>query len=822
MSEEHREYAEIIRLVWPDWEIVEKIGSGAFASVYRASRRDGITGEKDAAVKVIRIPNSDSDWDMALTEGKTPEQAETYFRDIVEDSLKEIRAMEELSGNTNIVSIFDYKVHKVPDRPVWYMLIRMEYLQKVDATSLTEEEIIRLGTDVCTALSICRKKNIVHRDVSLDNIFVHDGNYKLGDFGVAKVLEGTIGTMHTIAGKPLYMAPEVYNATLEEADIDSASKVDIYSLGILMYRLANQMRYPFEDPDNERITSKERNQAFKRRVIEGAELPAPRNASPELAAVILKACMGDPDKRYESADTMKEDLLSISRDRTSRQSRPIWKRMAWISAALAVLACIWFFALSPVLFPEWSAWSEWSETRREITDSEQTQEEMREEYEWTAVRCPVCHSNNHAGNTVCVTCKNPLPADSETVKQYSQDSASEVIDGEAGGRKFDGIAYWYSGTISTYRYRTRIRKDAGDEESAEEAFCHDWYYASYENSELYPGIVFTADGTGEHFSVTGGEKLFLIDSRNGQRNEATEASVEGNVLTAGLDRFTLEDGKLVCRYGPVTETYTRTPQEQQIPSDQTAAYADKLKPEHYNGTWTIVKYGTRNAFADAETMNMTGKAVIEDKKLTLTWTRDGQEKSFEITFDGELNKGRLYTVVNGSTSYIVSMLADHTVFLNVGLDESQWVMRKEKVISGETVYPEIPDFESAFAMREDWTATEETRNELARLLINAAVEGGADPAAIPTDGPFYLALMSGDAACPVLVCEGTGDYEYYLLSVGRGTFYETGEPFVYYHWTDYFFDSLRHPEETILEDYANGVLHGISNGQIWPVRIDPE
>ncbi len=232
---------EIIQQVWPDWEIRDTIGSGAFSTVYRASRRERIEGEKDYAIKVIRIPHDDSDWDRMLAEGKTPEQTEAYFQGFVDDSLREIQAMDALSGHTNIVNIFDYR--RVRDGNVWYILIRMELLQKVDAGNLTEEEAIRLGMDVCTALSICRKKNIVHRDVSLDNVFVHDGSYKLGDFGVAKVLEGTV--MQSIAGKPLYMAPEIYNATLVENDMDSAARVDIYSLGILLYRLTHQMNYPF-------------------------------------------------------------------------------------------------------------------------------------------------------------------------------------------------------------------------------------------------------------------------------------------------------------------------------------------------------------------------------------------------------------------------------------------------------------------------------------------------------------------------------------------------------------------------------------------------
>ena len=353
MREEYRESAEVIRQAWPDWEIRDTIGAGSFAVVYRASRKERIEGEKDSAIKIIRIPHDDTDWDRMIAEGKTPEQARDFFRGVVDDSLKEIRAMEELSGHTNIVNIFDYKLYQVPERNVWYILIRMELLQKVDTGSMDEREIIRLGTDVCTALSICRKKNVVHRDVSLDNIFIHDGNYKLGDFGVAKILEGSMGGMQSMAGKPLYMAPEIYNASLAETDIDSAARVDIYSLGILLYRLAHHMNYPFEDPDVPNVSASERSSAFRRRVIECEELPPPKYASPALAGIILKASMANPARRYGSADEMRDGLQALATAREtgmqekqgSRFSGKALRRIAAAVLALVLIAAgVWLLA----------------------------------------------------------------------------------------------------------------------------------------------------------------------------------------------------------------------------------------------------------------------------------------------------------------------------------------------------------------------------------------------------------------------------------------------------------------------------------------------
>lgn len=819
MSEEYREYAEIVHLVWPDWEVVEKIGSGAFATVVRASRKNKIAGEKDSAVKIIRIPGDDSDWDQMLAEGKNEEQAEQYFQSIVDDSLKEIRAMEDLTGNTNIVSIFDYKVHQIPDRHVWYILIRMEYLRKVDTSALDESEIIRMGVDVCTALSICRKKNIVHRDVSLDNVFIHDGNYKLGDFGVAKVLEGTTGSMHSIAGKPLYMAPEVYNATLAETDIDSAAKVDIYSLGILLYRLSNNMKYPFEDPDKENITAKERNQAFKRRVIEGEALPAPKNASPEFSAIILKACMASPSRRYDSADAMKADLLALAKDREPEPVRPLRQKLLWILPVLALLAgLVYFLFLRPARVSEWSDWSAWSKAGREITEADRMQEESRERYEWKALQCPSCGENNLPDAKICVNteCGAPLYR-ARTVYAYSDDTVSEVIYGQDLGRYFDGKPYWFNGSVRQYRYRAKGEKVETDEEY----ICHDWYFSTYEDSEDYPGIVFTADGADQYFSVyTNGERLILADNRYDNSTPSKEAVFENGILSAGFEEFALENGKLVRRYGPVTEVYTRQPQERRIPAEVSYYYAKALKPEHYNGTWIITQYGVNNAFINAEEMNLSGKAVIEDGKMTLTWTRDGQEKSIERTFDAELNDGRLYTLVNGATSFIVSMLQDHCIMYNAGLNEAQWVMRKEHVVDESAVNLELPEFEETFQAKKDWTVSEETRNELASLLLNTAVANGLDPASVNTDGPFYLLLVSKESGFPLLVCEGTGEYADCMLSVGRGVSLETKKPFVYYRWSDEFYTGLLHPEKDIVEYQKENVLSVVAGDQIWPVRVE--
>ena len=99
---------------------------------------------------------------------------------------------------------------------------------------LTEEDVLRLGIDLCRALEYCQKQNIIHRDIKPENIFVSRfGEFKLGDFGIARNWDrGASGLSKK--GTFSYMAPEMYKG--EEYD----SRADIYSLGIVLYKLRKQ------------------------------------------------------------------------------------------------------------------------------------------------------------------------------------------------------------------------------------------------------------------------------------------------------------------------------------------------------------------------------------------------------------------------------------------------------------------------------------------------------------------------------------------------------------------------------------------------------
>ena len=294
--------------IWPEWQIEKQLGKGSYGVVYQAIRRDNNV-ESHAAIKIISIPSDSSEVDSLRSEGLDMDGTRTYFKGIVDDFVSEIQLMESLKGIQNIVSVEDYKVVEKTDTIGWDIYIRMELLTPFNTyicdKTLTEEEVIKLGTDICTALEICGQRNIIHRDIKPENIFVNDfGYFKLGDFGIARKLENMTGGLSQ-KGTFNYMAPEVANSNEYDA------RVDTYSLGIVLYRLLNNNKLPFLDTDKQILNPNERKLAVERR-IRGEELPAPCNASPSMANLIIRACAHNPNARFASATEMKQALMSVA------------------------------------------------------------------------------------------------------------------------------------------------------------------------------------------------------------------------------------------------------------------------------------------------------------------------------------------------------------------------------------------------------------------------------------------------------------------------------------------------------------------------------
>ncbi len=266
--------------------------------------------EWHSALKVISIPQNVSEVQAAYNEGMSEKDVTGYFKAIVEDISQEFRLMRGMSGLTNIVSCEDFMVIPHEDEIGWDILIRMELLTPLTDYSskrpLTEQQIIRLGLDLCSALKICEDRGIIHRDIKPENIFVNtNGDFKLGDFGIARTIERT-ATMSQ-KGTYTYMAPEVYNGK------QYGLTVDIYSLGMVLYWYLNENRVPFLPLPPAGILPRDRSEALRRR-ISGEPIPAPLHGSPRLKRAVLKALNYDPSDRFHSAWEFANELQQCMED----------------------------------------------------------------------------------------------------------------------------------------------------------------------------------------------------------------------------------------------------------------------------------------------------------------------------------------------------------------------------------------------------------------------------------------------------------------------------------------------------------------------------
>ncbi len=292
---------------WDTWYIKDIIGEGGFGKVYRIEREE-FGNVYVSALKHIRIPSSQSEVKSVISDGMDKESAERYFESLTEEIVKEIVLMSKLKGNSNIVSYEDHKVVKSKDKIEWNIFIRMELLKGlvdyIGENIITKRDVIKLGIDICRALEMCQKFNIIHRDIKPENIFVSEmGQFKLGDFGIARQIEKTEFGLSK-KGTFTYIAPEVYKGEAY------GSTVDIYSLGIVMYRLLNNNRVPFMPPYPKPITHTDRETALVKR-MSGEVFNKPVNADGRLAEIVLKAAAYNPKERYESARDMRKALEAI-------------------------------------------------------------------------------------------------------------------------------------------------------------------------------------------------------------------------------------------------------------------------------------------------------------------------------------------------------------------------------------------------------------------------------------------------------------------------------------------------------------------------------
>lgn len=276
--------------LWENWTYTgEFLGEGAMSSVFEI-QSTAMGFRELAALKIITVKRN------FRGEVKIPENA-----------LNEIKILRALSGCANIVQYHDSTQRQIyDDNGVLEeidILIKMEKLKPLsEGDKFSTEKVTKLAKDMCNALMHAMEYGIIHRDIKPQNIFVDkDGTYKLGDFGIAKIVSDFSQNFTTNIGTMAYTAPEVYQNTTGTYDISS----DIYSLGLVLYVFLNNGYLPFSN------NSGSLHDAIAKRLA-GAPFPSPANGDKNLKAIVMRACNNDVTKRYRTPAEMLEDLELLS------------------------------------------------------------------------------------------------------------------------------------------------------------------------------------------------------------------------------------------------------------------------------------------------------------------------------------------------------------------------------------------------------------------------------------------------------------------------------------------------------------------------------
>lgn len=263
------------------YEIIEKIGGGGMAMVYKAKCH---LLNRNVAVKILR--------EELISD-----------KDLVNKFKKESQSVASLS-HPNIVNVYD--VGGVDD--LYYMVMEMvegKTLKKVikEKGALHQEEIIHYSKQVARALKHAHENYVIHRDIKPQNILItEDHRAKLTDFGIAlSASANTLTNTGNLVGSVHYFSPEQARGGYTDA------KSDLYSLGIAMYEMATG-KLPFEGESPVTVALKH--------LQEDPEPPSSINAtvSEGLESIIMKLIEKDQISRFQNAASLIEALNQLETD----------------------------------------------------------------------------------------------------------------------------------------------------------------------------------------------------------------------------------------------------------------------------------------------------------------------------------------------------------------------------------------------------------------------------------------------------------------------------------------------------------------------------
>ncbi|MDP2310018.1 MAG: protein kinase [Pseudomonadota bacterium] len=293
----------MIGSVLDKYEVLQKLGEGATATVYRGRH---LTIGRDVAIKVLHPHLS----------------ASSRYR---ERFNREARAVGRLS-HQNIVSILDYSGQNAEECYIVTELIDgVTVLELIQQRGRLPSEIAALiGAALASALAFAHREGIIHRDIKPENVMIRrDGRVKLMDFGVARVLdESSITLDGSLLGSPAYMSPQ------QALDETLDGRTDIFSLGTVLFHAVTG-HVPFSG-SNASVILRNIIEANRPDVLELAP-----QASPSIAAVIDRLLQPRPDDRYPTADDASAALLACLDEVGLSPEHPTINLRAYVVDAVA-------------------------------------------------------------------------------------------------------------------------------------------------------------------------------------------------------------------------------------------------------------------------------------------------------------------------------------------------------------------------------------------------------------------------------------------------------------------------------------------------------
>jgi serine/threonine-protein kinase len=298
----------VIGSVIDKYEVLQKLGEGATATVYRGRH---ISIGRDVAIKVLHPHLS----------------ASTRYR---ERFNREARAVGRLA-HENIVSILDYSGQTADDCYIVTELVDGSTLLALleENGPFPSEIVAMLGIELCAALSFAHASGIIHRDLKPENVMLRrDGRVKLMDFGVARVLDDTQITLDgSLLGSPAYMSPQ--QALDEKLD----GRSDLFSLGTVLFHAVTG-RVPFAGNNASVIL---------RNIIDGVRaevLEVNPAVAPGLAAVIDRLLQPRPEDRYPTAEAAATALQAVLAEAGVPPEHPTINLRSWLQTPQGTTATL--------------------------------------------------------------------------------------------------------------------------------------------------------------------------------------------------------------------------------------------------------------------------------------------------------------------------------------------------------------------------------------------------------------------------------------------------------------------------------------------------